>query len=65
MRWGGVKCDCCGWKAFGGGGEGDVASGGGAKDCEGVAFVELAVGCLEGIVIEEVAVVDGDDLGGA
>ena len=55
--------DRCGRKVFGCGGEGDVAVGcGGAEDSEGVAFVEFAIGCLEGVVVEEVAVIDCDDL---
>ena len=66
MRLSCVERNGCGWKAFGGGGEGDDAGGGGgAKDGDGVALVEFAVDCLEGIVVEEIAVVDGDDLAGA
>ena len=38
---------------------------GGAEDGEGVAVVEFAVGGLEGVVVEEVAVVDCDDFAGA
>ena len=39
-----LKSDGGRWEAFGRGGEGDVAGWGcGAEDCDGVAFVELAV----------------------
>src|ERR1700754_1216192 len=49
-------------KAFGGCGEGDVATGGGgAEDGERMAFVQFAVCGLEGIVVEKIAIVDGDD----
>ena len=62
MRWGGMESNCCGWKAFGRCGEGDVSRGfSGAEDGKGVAFVEFAVGRLKWIVIEQVAVVYCDD----
>ena len=58
--------DGCGWKAISGGGEGDVAFGcGGAEDGEGVAVVEFPFGCLEGVVVQEVAIVYCDDFAGA
>ena len=60
---GGCELDGGGGDALGGGGESDGAGGRCcAEDGDGMAFVELAFGGLEGIVVEEVAVVDGDDL---
>ena len=55
-----------GGKALGGGGDLDSSSrGGGAEDGDGVALVEMALGGVEGIMVEEVAVVDGEDGSGA
>src|SRR5215469_13644334 len=62
-RWFGLVCTRCGWQALGACREGDVAVGSGcAEDYDGVAAVDFAVSRLEGVVVEHVAVVYGDDL---
>lgn len=66
----GFQCEGGGWDAFGGCGDRDVAGwGGGAEDCDGIAIVEFSIffwsGCLEGVVVQEIAVVDCDDSGWA
>ena len=62
----GCDLDCGGGDALSGSGEGDGTGGRCcADDGDGMAFVELAFVGLEGVVVEEVAVVNGDYLSGA
>ena len=59
-----MEGDGGGWETFGGRCQDNVAAGGGsAEDGEGVAFVELSVCGPEGIVVKEISVVYGDDVG--
>jgi len=65
----GFQCEDRGREAFGSRSEGDVAAGrGSSEDCDGLSCVKSAIFfCgwgLEWIVVEQVSVVDGDDVGG-